>query len=118
MPRTSRGHRNAYQQYMFNNTVKNLMTPKGAMFIVGFFLFFFVIAILTVLLLSGASFFDTPFWKKTLLTLSAIFAFIYTYTYPFWWLMGKIWGFIETACIWLWVKILYPIGMFFVFIFG
>ena len=110
MARRGGGSNSTVKQHQGSNAIQSSPTKVAiyigailvAVGIVSFFAFWF---------------FSTPFGQKTMAVSATIFAFIYTYTYPLWWVLGKIWDQIKCVALWLWTFVFYPVGNFIYWVF-
>ena len=93
--------------YRRQQTVNNFLNFKFILFCIGFFVFFLIIY---TVIISGMWFFSTPFGQKTMVVSATLFTFIYTYTYPLWWVLGKIWNQIRCVILWICMYVIYPVG--------
>jgi hypothetical protein len=107
-------HHTAYGQYRRNNTVNHALAPNGLFLMAACVAFFFAIYIIVF---AAFWFFSTPFGQKTMAVSVTMFTIIYTYTYPFWWVLGKIWDQIKCVALWLWTFVFYPVGNFIYWVF-
>ena len=107
-------HQSAFRQYQRRQYGQNALAPNGLVILVACVAMIIAIYILVAF---GFWFFSTPFGEKTMAVSATIFAFIYTYTYPFWWVLGKIWDQIKCVALWLWTFVFYPVGNFIYWVF-
>ena len=106
MARGGGGSNSAVKQYQGSNTIQNSPIKIGAILLAA-----------CVISFSAIWFFSTPFGEKTMAVLAVLFTFIYTYTYPLWWVLDKIWGQIKYTALWLWTFVFYPVGNFLYWVF-
>ena len=107
-------HQTAFAQYQRRQYGQNALAPNGLVILAACIAMIVAIYIIVAL---GFWFFSTPFGEKTMVVSVTIFAFIYTYTYPLWWVLGKIGDQIKYVALWLWTFVFYPVGNFIYWVF-